>query len=433
MSSENARAVRVGRGGLFYGWWIVAAGTVIIAVNSAFFYYGMAVFFTPLILEFGWSRTALSGVFSIARMQAGIAGPLAGIAIDRWGARRMVLIGLLFVATGFFLLARVYTLEAFYAVFILCLSVGTGLSASPPIGAALANWFVRRRGLAMGILMCGAGVGGFLATSLGWLIGAYGWRTTMNIMAGTVLLTGLPAAMVIRHRPQPYGLRPDGDPPGEPPAKPRSTIAELRRAGSDFPPAETLRTRAFYLLALVFGLRQLTTSGALIHLPALMVDRGYALETAAAIAGLVALVSIPGRLLCGWLADRVDQRYVFAASFVLLSASLTVLTFGATPLHVGLFVVGYGLSYGGGVPLMMSMVADYFGHRWYATTYGLIQFAMTWGNVAGPLVAGYAFDATGGYDLALHTFTLGNLLALVVVLLVRPPRRTARPVEVRPA
>ncbi len=426
-SAASTTVAPAKRPAIFYGWWIVAAGTLAIAINGAVYYYGMAVFFTPLIQEFGWSRTALSGVFSIARMQAGIAGPLTGLAIDRWGPRRMMVIGMCMVSLGFFLLARVSAIEAFYAIFIVFLSVGTGLAASPPVGAAVANWFVRHRSTAMGILMCGGGIGGFMATALGYLIDGYGWRTTMDIIAVVVLATGLPVAAVIRHKPEPYGLRPDGDPPGATiRVEPKSAIAKARANQINFQPHEALGTFTFYLLCLMFGLRHLTTSGALLHLPALMVDRGYSLETAALIAGLVALASVPGRLVCGWLADRMDSRYVFAGCFALLSLSATVLALGSSPLHLVFFVVGYGVSYGGSVPLTMSMVADYFGHRWYATIYGISQFGMMWGAILGPLVAGYAFDSTGSYELALNVFTVTNFLGFLICFVVRPPKPPRR-------
>lgn len=419
------RAVGGGRSKIFYGWWIVAAGTLAIAINGAVYYYGMAVFFTPLIQEFGWSRTALSGAFSIARMQSGIAGPLTGLAIDRWGPRRMMTVGMVLTAIGFALLARVHSIEAFYFVFLVFLSVGAGLGSSAPVGAAVANWFVRRRSLAMGVLMTGGGLGGFLVTALGWLIDNFGWRTTMEIVAGVVLATGLPLAAVVRHKPGPYGLRPDGDPPG---AEPRSVsmVAQARAARVSFQPREALATRVFYLMALMFGLRQLTTNGALLHLPALMVDRGYSLETAALIAGLVALVSVPGRIICGWLGDRMDQRFVLAGCFALLSLTTAVLAGGSSPLHLIVFVVGFGFSYGGSIPSSMSMVADYFGYRWYATIFGLAQFVQMWGSIAGPLLAGLAFDSTGNYDLALHIFTVTNLLGLVICFFVYPPKPPKR-------
>ncbi|MHB1134187.1 MAG: MFS transporter [Chloroflexota bacterium] len=408
------------RGKIFYGWWVVASAAVVQAVNSCVYFYGLPVFFTPLVEEFGWSRAALSGAFSIARLEAGIAGPLAGWSIDRWGPRRMMLIGLSMMSLGFVLLSQVQSLEMFYVIFLLFLSLGTGFGVAPPLSACVANWFVRKRGTALGLLMTGGGVGGALAGSLGLLIVAFGWRTALVIIGAIVLATGIPGALIMRHRPEPYGLRPDGDPPLPPPTSPVGGVAAAP-ATRGFLPAEALRTPAFWLLAVIFGARHLTTSGTIVHLPAMMVDRGYSLEVAAFIAGAVALASIPGRLLCGWLGDRVPMAKVFAGCMALIAFGLVVLIVGSTPLHLGIFVVAYGVAYGGAVPVTMAMVADYFGRRRYATIYGLTQFTMMWGSIGGPVLAGYAFDTTGSYALALQVFTAVAIVGTLVSLVVQPP------------
>ena len=415
------------RGNVFYGWWVVASAGLVQAVNSAVYYYGMPVFLTPLTEEFGWSRAALSGAFSIARLEAGIAAPLAGLSIDRWGPRRMMLIGLVMMSVGFVLLSQVQTLEMFYFIFLFFLSVGTGFGVGPPLSACVANWFVRKRGTAMGLLMTGGGIGAAAAGSLGLLITAFGWRTALVIIGVVVLVTGIPGALIIRHRPESIGLRPDGDPtpPPQPVAKAMGAVRQI-----NFQPMDALRTPAFWLLAVIFGSRHLTTSGAIVHLPAMMVDKGYSLEIAAAIAGLVGLASIPGRLLGGWLGDKVPKYLVFAGCMALLAFGLVMLMVGSTPLHLGIFVMAYGAAYGGAVPLSMAMVADYFGRRRYATIYGFCQFAMMWGSIGGPVLAGYAFDTTGSYLVALQIFTVVAVIGMFVSVVARPPV-VARPVPAR--
>lgn len=291
-AGSDRAAVVPRRSPIFYGWWIVAAGALISAINGAVYYYGMSVFFTPLLQEFGWTRTALSGAFSISRLEAGVAGPVAGLCIDRWGPRRMMLIGLSLMGVGFILLSRIDSIETFYFVFVVFLSLGVGLGVTPSISASVTGWFIRRRGLALALVLCGYGLGGILASVLGYLINTYGWRTTLVQIGVFVIATGVPLALVVRHRPEQYGLRPDGDP------SPVGAAVKVAAAvDADFEPREALLTRAFWLLALMFGLRQVTTTGALIHLPTLLVDRGFGLEMAAANAAgmLVALVVRPPR------------------------------------------------------------------------------------------------------------------------------------------
>ncbi|MHB9092700.1 MAG: MFS transporter [Chloroflexota bacterium] len=414
------------RGGLFYGWWLVLAGIVVQAVNSAVYYYGIGVFFTPLVQEFGWSRTALSGAFSIAQLEAGLTGPISGLCIDRWGPRRMMFIGITLLGAGFLLLGATQSLVMFYAIFILFLSIGTSLGISPPLTASVANWFVRRRGMALGIMACGAGFGGFASASLGWLIVHYGWRASFVIIGVVVLVTGYPSAAVMRHRPEPYGQRPDGDPvESKGPA-----VAFARADDGSFTPGQALRTPAFYFLALMFGSRQMSTAGALVHLPTLMVDRGFSLEEAAMISGLAALASVPGRLICGWFADRVEKRLAYAVCLLFVAVGVGALALGSSPLHLGVFVVAYGMAFGGSVPLMMTIVAEYYGRFRFATNYGCMQFAMMWGTIAGPLLAGYIYDTTGSYLTALYIF-IGVALAGIGAAVVA--RRPALPVAARPA
>ncbi len=408
---------------LFYGWWIVITGMVVQGLNSAVYYYGMAVFFTPLVQEFAWSRTALSGAFSIARLEAGIAGPLAGILIDRWGPRLMILAGHLLMGTGFILLSRIQTLEAFYLVFILFLSVGVGFGVMPPLSSAVANWFVRRRSLALGLLLCGAGVGGFMSGSLGWLITNLGWRTSLVLIGITVFAVGLPAAFIVRARPEPFGLLPDGD--VQVPTQQAGSASITATAEVNFQPLEAIRTPTFLLLTLVFGARHVTTSGILVHLPTLIVDGGWQLEAAATITGMVALASIPGRLVAGWLGDRVDKRYVLAACLALIALGELVLSLGTSPWHLALFVLLYGPTYGGSVPVTMALVASSFGRQRYATIWGLVQFAMMWGPIGGPLIAGYVFDTTGSYLLALQIFVATALTGMLLALAVPRPRSPA--------
>ena len=368
----------------------------------------------------------LNNILDLARLEAGIAGPVAGICIDRWGPRSMMLFGITLMSVGFVLLSFIQTLEAFYLVFLLFLSVGVGFGVGPPLATAVANWFIRRRAIAMAVLMCGAGVGGFLASSLGWLINTFGWRTSFVIIGCVVLFTSLPAILALRPRPEACGLRPDGDPP---PAKagaaPGGRPAGAGVADVAFRPSEAVRTRAFIMLALVFGARHVTTSGILVHLPTLMVDRGFSLEFAATTAGMVALASVPGRLICGWLGDRMDKRFVFAGCMASIGLGELALAQGSSPVYLGVFVLFYGMMYGGSVPLSMAIVGDYFGRRHYATIWGLAQFAMMWGPIGGPLIAGYAFDTTGSYTVALYVFVATAFAGMLLTLAVPPARALA--------
>lgn len=171
---------------IFYGWWILAAGFVANGVLGAATSYGTALFLVPLTTEFGWSRAAIATALALARLESGIAGPLEGVLVDRWGPRRVMLIGIPWAAAGFLLWAQISSLSAatgidvllvFYFVYVGMVAFGAGLGSSTASTAAVANWFVRRRGFALGILSSGHGLGAAIwVPVLGFLIQVHGWR-----------------------------------------------------------------------------------------------------------------------------------------------------------------------------------------------------------------------------------------------------------------
>lgn len=412
----GGRSEPAGRpGGIFYGWYVVLGGMLATAINSGVYFYGMSVFITPLIREFGWSRATLSGAFSLSRLEAGLAGPVAGMCIDRWGPRRTMLLGVTIMGAGFLLFSQVQSVTAFYIIFILFLSAGASFGIGPSVMTAVANWFVRKRGLAMGVVMAGVGIGGLITSGIGSAIVAFGWRETAAVIGLGVWLFGLPLALLMRHRPEQYGLVPDGG----------AMVGRVVRAEAqpNLAPRAVLRTRSFWLLAVIFGLRNMTTGGVIVHLPALLVDRGYSLDLAAATVGILTLVSVPGRLLCGWLGDIVEKRYIFAIALVFLAVGILALSAGSATWLLVIFVLTFGTTYGGTVPLVSAIIADYFGRKHFGTVYGCSQFAQMWGNILGPLVAGYCFDLLGTYRPVLIGFAVANLAALALTLVVRPPVR----------
>ena len=151
--------------GIFYGWWIVAGGSVLTALGAGLNFYGFSAFFLPLSVEFGWSRSALSGVFALARLEGGFLGPIEGFLIDKYGPRKMMFIGIPLMGLGFVLLAGVNSLLALYLVYIFTITLGSSLGTFAPATAAVANWFFRKRGRALGFVMSGVGIGGASATT----------------------------------------------------------------------------------------------------------------------------------------------------------------------------------------------------------------------------------------------------------------------------
>jgi len=168
-------------------WWIVIAGCITYAVCTGFSYFGMSAFFPAIEREFGWSRTAISGAFSLARIESGLFGPVEGFVVDRVGPQRVMYFGVLICGLGFFLLSFVNSLPTLYAAIILGIVLGSSLGYLIPISVLIANGFHEQRSLAFGIFRTGPGLSGVLVPVIGWMIVAWGWRNAAVASAAIIL------------------------------------------------------------------------------------------------------------------------------------------------------------------------------------------------------------------------------------------------------
>ena len=386
----------------------------------------LSAFFLPLSLELGRSRSVLSGVFALARLEGGFLGPIEGFLIDKYGPRKMMFIGIPLMGFGFILLATVDSLLGLYLVYILTITLGSSLGTFAPATAAVANWFLRKRSRAIGFVMSGVALGGaLLLPVLGWWIETYGWRSAA-IASGVLILTvGLPLAMLMRHRPEDYGLLPDGSSvPSTVSYASRGTSRPAPVSGPEVGGLQSLKTTQFWFLGTSLSLRAIVTTGFTIHFVAMMVDRGVTLIVASSLLGSVALVSLLGRIGFSWLGDFVDKRYLLAATLGVTSLTMLAMSqVQSQPLLIG-FLVLYAVAYGGSIVLPISLQADYFGRRSFATIRGLMSTVQTIGTLIGPVFAGVVFDLTGNYSLAFLGFAVAGFAATLLVAGIRRPNVT---------
>lgn len=409
--------------GIFYGWWIVAGGSILTAMGAGLNFYGFSAFFYPLTVEFGWSRSVLSGVFALARLEGGFLGPIEGFLIDKYGPRKMMFIGIPLMGFGFVLLATVNSLLSLYLVYIFTITLGSSLGTFAPATAAVANWFLRKRSRAIGFVMSGVALGGaLLVPALGWWIETYGWRNAAIASGVLILVVGLPLALLMRHRPEDYGLLPDGlGVASAVPDASRSTSLPRPVTGPEIGGLQSLKTTQFWFLGTSLSLRAIVTTGFTIHFVSMMVDRGFTFVVASLLLGSVALVSLPGRIGFSWLGDFVDKRYLLAATLGV--SSLTMLAMSqvqSQSLLVGILVL-YAVAYGGSIVLPVSLQADYFGRKSFATIRGLMSTVQTIGTLIGPVFAGIVFDLTGNYSLAFLGFAVAGFVATLLVAGIRRP------------
>ena len=436
---DSVRQLRARTKKLFYGWWVVAAGSSLYFLGIGSIFYGFNTFFTPMVSEFGWSSTMTAGAYSLSRLEGGIEGPIVGPLIDKFGARKIILVGVILAGVGYMMLPLVNSPLTLYLIFGLLISMGYNTGFFHATTTAAANWFIRKRSRALAFITVGGGLGGFvLVNVLGLLITNVGWRMAGVIMGATLLVLGLPLVRVIRSRPEDKGLLPDGMP--RPPA-PQDTggaglAAGRGEAAKDDAEAEVtftvrqaLKSAGFWTYMPAMMLRACILSAIVVHQIPHLVSVGIPYEAAYPVLGTMVLISIPGRIIFGWLGDMVDKRLLLLISSLFQAAGIWILINVSSLWMAYAFVAVYGVGYGGAIPLTVALRGQLFGRKVFATMGGMTSAATAVATVAAPVFAGYIFDATGSYSIAFYAL-LGLIVASgLAFLLVRFPKRRAASTE----
>jgi sugar phosphate permease len=410
---------------VFYGWWVVVAASLIHCWGAGTVYYSFTAFFNPLVEEFGWSYAAISFAASIRNMESGIAAPLVGWAADRVGARRLLLAGSVLSGAVFVLLSRIQTLTGFYFLFVL-LSIAVSLLLPIPGWAAVTNWFLRKRGTAIGILSASIGLGGSLIYGVNVLISTYGWRTSLVVIGISMWVIGIPCSLLVRHHPEPYGLLPDGEWVeahqerfrGKPD---KSAVG----ATGGFSVKDALRTGTFWGIALVVTVSAGTVHAVMVHIMPYLISVDFSRREASLIASLLVLISTVGRFGFGWLSNRVDDRYLLSLGLIFQGAGLLFLL-GAKTLGGAMIFIVLFAAYGGVITLRLTLQAKYFGRRAFGAIQGAFMGIMMVGTITGPFLTGWCFDVYEDYRLAWIVMACANFAVIPMALKIKAPRWSGR-------
>ena len=412
---------------MFYGWRIVTVTFVtnFIAVGLVFYSYG--VFFKALAAEFGGSRFGVATGLAIMNIAIGVLAPFLGHALDRTSIRNIICLGAVFTATGFFVASQIDALWQFYAVMGTFLALGV-MAVGPLAGATLvANWFTERRGIALGVAGMGISASGFAIAPLATLlIGAIGWRDTFLVYGVVPLVVVIPLAwLVVVNRPERMGLLPDGaqdladaaPPPADQPAPvPVPDQRHLALAPEpDWSTRSALAQRNLWVIAIAIGLNSCTNGAMLTHIIPHATDIGFEPMDAAWVLSCIAGFGAVGKLLFGWIADRIDKRLTLWCATGLQGLGIALIL-NAEQYHL-LLLAGtvYGLGMGGMPPLMGALIGAAFGRYRFGRMIGLMNPVMLPIRVLGIPYAGWIFDRTGSYEIAFLTF-IGLCIASILVL-----------------
>ena len=375
----------------FYGYVIVLITFIIAAVvEGSLFSFG--VFFKPLLTEFGWTRTMTAGAVSLTHVIHIPAAFAAGRLTDRFGSRQVLAACGFFLGLGLLLMSLTSTLWHLYFFHGVILAIGLGLYWIP-ILSILPRWFVRKRGLMMGILASGIGVGQLIfPPTVNWLISAYGWRTSFLIIGSIVVGVVIIAAQFLRQDPRQMGLLPYG----ESEIKLENSITET--GGFSF--HEAIRTRQFWVLSLIYFSWVFSVSVIVVHSVIHAIGIGMSPASAANILAIIGITGIIGRITSGRLADVFGIKPVLIISFTLMIISFLWLMIARETWMIYIFAMVFGVSYGTFEILQGPIIAELFGMRSFGTIMALAHNLGVAGFIFGPIAAGYIFDVNNSYSLA---------------------------------
>ena len=408
--------------GIFYGYWIVAVTFFCSFIFSGCGFYAFSLFTTPLINEFGWGRGGIMGALTIFFMIGGLSSPAVGRLVDRYDIKKIVATGAFVTGLGFVFLSLVNTLWHFYAAYIVA-GIGMAGIGMVPATTLISNWFVKRRGTAVGIMSSGIGAGGFIIAPLigGYMIPNFGWRTSYLSIALFCWAIIPFALLVLKSKPEDMGLYPDGVQANEVAAKDEALVA----ASQGLSLKMALATPIFWLICVSFLAHGIAESGTLqTHVP-YMEGIGFSLAAASLLFGAVGLSSTIGKFLFGWLCDQIQAKYACAIGLGFQLAGVLILISlhqSSSVLLLWLYAIVIGLGVGSWLPAMSMLVSSNFGLSEYGSIFGLVNVNMAVGASIGPLVAGAVFDATGGYHWAFIIFIIAYTVAIPTVLLTRRPQ-----------
>lgn len=390
------------------------------------------VLINPLESELGWGRAAISAAVAVGLLLYGLSGPAAGWLMDRFGPKRLVLLGLVLIGGSTLLgatMTELWQLNLFWGVLS---GVGTGIVA-PVLGATVANrWFVQRRGLVLGILGAAASAGQLVTVpALMWLVVAVGWRMGTVILAVVVLLVFFPVLIFMRDDPRKIGLRPYGekdatneDPAAEesPVPEPGTPLADAREGGAVF---RAFRSPVFWLLTGSFFICGATSNGIIgVHFVPHSIDHGIPEVTAASVLALMGAMNFVGTIASGFLTDRFDPRKLLAVYYSLRGLSLLLLPFVDQFAGLAVFAIFFGLDYIATVPPTVALVADRFGRAHVGAVFGWVFFGHQVGAALASYLGGVARDSLGDYTAA---FLAAGVLAVFASLMALLVRREAAP------
>ncbi len=399
--------------GIYYGWIVVIAAFLIMAIVCGVFYsYG--VFFIPIMTDFGWTRALTSGVALFSGLIYTITVPLTGFLADKYGFKLLIIICAGIMGLGLTLAPHIQTTWQLYLLLGLLPGLGASTAVVLPT-AALTQWFVRRRGMALGIAQSGIGVGAALVPLLAtYLISGHGWRITYVILGLLIWLICIPVALLGIRNPEPDYLQ----------AHEGRETTEIDpysqgKKNHEYTLAEAASTSTFWFLFVLYGLCIFGLGLATTHVVPYAQDMGLSAMTAAGLLTTIGGCSIIGRVSSGMISDKVGAWPVLLLCLILQTILMACLIKADAPWMFFIFAAFFGISYGGYIILIPKLTSQFFGLKSMGAVYGGLSVGDGIGFATGPIFAGYLFDKMGSYDISFLSVAAGMFVAVILAFILR--------------
>jgi cyanate permease len=418
---------------IYYGWWMVLITGLVSGLASGMYSYGVSVFFKDITVELGTSRAITSFGSSIGRVEGGVISPLTGWLGDKFGPKWIIFAGAFLVSLGMGLMYTITSIWTYLVAWGVITGLGINLGLTVAVDLALTNWFVRKRGLAMGVKFALIGVGIIFAVPIvTFLVNAFGWRITCLIWS-LIIFACLPLIIIIikNKRPEYYGLLPDGTRVTESAETSKDSIIEEGKKYAsavqeeEFTFKQAIRTRPYWIIAIAFALFAFVAGGFVLHVFPFLTDIGLSEATASGMMSLMVFLSLPSRFFGGIIADRIkksNMRLLLVGIFALMLVGLGGFLVQPTSSRVLFLLIPYGLSSGAVTPITVLLIGRYFGRKAFGSIFGSCNFLVGVAQLISPVYAGWIYDTTGSYIVALQTFAILIAISLIVISFAKAPK-----------
>ena len=395
----------------YYGWYIALALSITETVSYGVMFYAFSVFITPMEDSMGWSRSELTGGFSLALLVAALMAVPVGYWVDKHGSRLLMSVGSVGATILVLMWSQVTTLPEFFIIWALMGFCYAAVLYEPAF-AVIATWFIRKRGTAMTLVTFTAGFASTIFIPLSdALLVAFGWRQAVFILGVTLGVITIPIHILfLRRRPNDLGLAPDGD-----------TNIQQSTSTIQINLKSVLKSRFFWVLTMAFALSTLSMTAIRVHFIPLLISIGVNPSTAAVASGSIGIMQVVGRLFFAPIERHFSSKTMVVGVFMLLALSIGILLLGNAPIIIVVFIGLYGMAVGTYTLARPLIVADVYGATFYGRISSVIAIFLKLATTIAPFGAGVIFDVFASYTPLLYLVTGFSVVAIALIWFLPAP------------